>query len=262
MEKVFEKSNDFKDASERCKLVKTLIGGTTAMIAAGTEYLPKQSAEHIDDYNIRLKGGYLFNGYKRTRNYLTGLVFSEPVKISEDSPSKEKFEMIESDVDQQGNNLRTWGQTFFETGIDDGLVAVLVDFPQVQTRNENGRLEFWDEENEVWRAKTAAIDDEKGWRPFFVMIPQVNILGVRFIYENGKRILDLIRIFETVTDEQGYFDNDDVYVEQVRVLRRGSWHVYRKDEKDNVFLYSQGATSLDEIPIAFLCLVVIAYRQH
>lgn len=74
-EKVFEKSNDFKDAAERCKLVKALIGGTPAMIAAGTEYLPKQSAEHFDDYQIRLKSGYLYNGYKRTRNYLTGLVW-------------------------------------------------------------------------------------------------------------------------------------------------------------------------------------------
>jgi hypothetical protein len=251
MEKVFEKSGNLQTATARGELVRDLLGGTPAMIAAGETYLPKQSAEHVDDYQIRLKGGYLFNGYKRTRNYLTGLVFSEPVKISEDAPSKADFEKIENDVDQQGNNLRTWGQTFFEAGIDDGLVAVLVDFPQVQTRNENGRLEFWDEENKVWRAKTAAIDDEKGWRPFFVMIPQANILGVRFVYENGKRILDQIRILETVIDKQGDFDNDDTQIEQVRVLRRGSWHIYRKDEKDTVYLYSEGATSLDEIPIAF-----------
>jgi hypothetical protein len=251
MEKVFERSSDFQTATDRGELVRDLLGGTPAMIAAGEMYLPKQSAEHPDDYKIRLRGGYLFNGYKRTRNYLVGLVFSEPVKIGEDSPNKDQFTAIENDVDQQGNNLRTWAQAFFEAGIDDGMVAVLVDFPQVQTRTGNGRLEFWDEENEIWRAKTAAIDAEKGWRPFFVLIHQANILGVRFVYENGKRILDLIRIFETVTDQHGDFDNDDTEIEQVRVLRRGSWHVYRKDDKDNVFLHSEGETSLDEIPIAF-----------
>lgn len=251
MEKVFEKSNDFKDASDRCKLVKTLIGGTPAMISAGTEYLPKQSAEHIDDYQIRLKSGYLYNGYKRTRNYLTGLVFSEPVKISEDSPSKEKFEMIESDVDQQGNNLRTWGQSLFESGIDDGMVAVLVDYPQVKTRTENGRFEFYDAEQGIWRIKTSGIDEEKGWRPFFVIVHQQDILGLRFVYENGKRILDTIRILERVVDVPGEFDNNDVKTEQVRVLRRGSWEIYRKDDKGNVFLHDAGKTSIPEIPIAF-----------
>lgn len=251
MERVFEKSYNFQRATDRGELVRDLLGGTPAMIAAGETYLPKQSAEHIDDYKIRLKGGYLFNGYKRTRSYLTGLVFSEPIKISEDAPSKAEFKDIENDVDQQGNNLRTWGHTFFEAGVDDGMVAVLVDFPQVQTRTENGRLEFWDSDQETWRPKTAAIDEEKRWRPFFVLIHQANILGVRFVYENGKKVFDLIRIFETVTDEQGAFDNDDVEVDQVRVLRRGLWQVYRKDEKENVYLHDQGETSLDEIPIAF-----------
>ena len=119
MEKVFEKSYNFQRATDRGELVRDLLGGTPAMIAAGETYLPKQSAEHIDDYKIRLKGGYLFNGYKRTRSYLTGLVFSEPIKISEDAPSKAEFKDIENDVDQQGNNLRTWGHTFFEAGVDD-----------------------------------------------------------------------------------------------------------------------------------------------
>jgi hypothetical protein len=251
MEKVFERSDNFQNATGRGELLRDLLGGTPAMIAAGEKYLPKQSAEHVDDYKIRLEGGYLFNGYRRTRNYLTGLVFSEPLKISYDATSKAAFENIESDIDQQGNNLRTWGHTFFECGIDAGMVAILVDFPQVRTRNENGRLEFWDSEQEVWRPKTAAIDAEKGWRPFFVLIHQANILGVRFVYENGKRILDLIRIFETVIDEQGDFDNDDVEVDQVRVLRRGSWQVYRKDDEDNVYLHDQGETSIEEIPIAF-----------
>jgi len=255
MEKVFERSTDFESAITRGQLVRDLLGGTPAMIAAGTDYLPKQSAEHPDDYKIRLNGGYLFNGYRRTRNYLTGLVFSEPVKVSDDSANKEQFQVIEYDVDQQGNNLRTWAQTFFESGVDQGLAGILVDFPQVETRTENGRLEFWDEDRETWRPKTAAVDAEKGWRPFFVLVEQSSILGMRYVYEDGKKILDQIRILEVVVDNHGDFDNEDEEVEQVRVLHRGSWQVYRKAKdktgKESVYLHSEGDTSLDEIPIAF-----------
>ena len=255
MQNLFKQQPSLQEATRRGELVQALLGSTPAMIEAGKMYLPQYAAEAESDYQARLQGGILLGAYRRTRGYITGMIFSQNVTISDDSPSKERFQAIEYDVDLRGNNLRTWAQELFEAGVDDGMVAVLVDFPRIQTRTSNGRLEYFDAASQEWLPKTAATDEAMGWRPYFTMIRQGQILGYRYQYEDGRQVLTQIRILERVVDEQGDTDADDKEIEQVRLMEPGRWQTWRKGTdktgKDSVFLYEEGTTSLNVIPVAF-----------
>lgn len=255
MKNLFKQQPSLQEATRRGELVQALLGSTPAMIEAGKMYLPQYAAEAESDYQARLQGGILLGAYRRTRGYITGMIFSQNVTISEDSPSKDKFQAIEYDVDLRGNNLRTWAQELFEAGVDDGMVAVLVDFPRIQTRTLNGRLEYFDAASQEWLPKTAATDEAMGWRPYFTMIRQSQILGYRYQYENGRQVLTQMRILERVIDEQGDTDADDKEIEQVRLLEPGRWQVWRKGGDggtgNEVYLHDEGTTSLNVIPVAF-----------
>lgn len=255
MSKFFDRHPSLQEATHRGELVQALLGSTPAMIEAGEMYLPQYAAESEADYQARLRGGILLGAYRRTRGYITGMIFSQAVTISDDSPSRDQFQAIEYDIDLRGNNLRTWAQELFEAGVDDGMVAVLVDFPRIKTRTLDGRLEYFDASSQTWRPKTAATDEAMGWRPYFTMIRQSQILGYRHQYENGRQVLTQIRILESVIDQQGDTDADDKEIEQVRLLEPGRWQVWRKSRdgsgKETIFLYDEGATSLNVIPVAF-----------
>jgi hypothetical protein len=246
-------------ANERGQLPRDLLGGTVAMQEAKGRYLPKGVTEVDSVWDARVQATVLLNVFARTVGCLSGQVFSRDIQLSNgEKDVPEAFDKIAKDVDLQGNNLSRWTRNLFSECLAYGAGLILVDFPMVETRTEGSRTEYKDADGQ-WKPKTAEADAEKGWRPYFVYIPQSDLLGWRFETVDGKRVLKQLRFIEHVVDEEGNWDISDKPVKQVRVLEPGHWEVWRetesKDNKKGVWeMKEEGTTSLNVIPVVPLLL--------
>ena len=235
-------------AIERAKLPRNVYSGTYAMRDAG--YIIQGSAESIKSYNARVAGAYLLNTYLRTLGYLGGQIFAQDVRLSnEESPIAGVFESMRFDADFRGNDLRTFASEFFELGMNDGARFLLVDYPVVN-QDEQGRVADPDTGELVPRSRET--DRKKNLRPYFYQFGYDQLLGWRYEYIKGVRTLTLLRLLETVTEYSDSTDVDDKTIEQVRVLRPGSWEIWRRasETSSEWGLYSSGSTSLPVIPLA------------
>lgn len=243
---------------QRCVIVNDLLGGTVGMEQAGIRYIPKRAGESENKWKARVKDSILHNAYARTVGYLTGQVFSKDVVLDAAGETlPEPYAAMFEDVDLQGNSLSVWASKFFSDAVNSKANLVLVEFPQVETRtNDAGRLEYLDAATGEYVPKTAEADMQSGWRPYFVSIPTACVLGWRIETINGRQTLTQFRFKERVLEERGEFDVEDIYVEQVRVLYRGRYEIWRKVEtgsangEETWAVWREGTVSMPEIPLA------------
>lgn len=218
-------------------VVDALMGGTSAMRAAGEQFLPKWPKEEKEAYEFRLNGSTLLPAYLETVRNNTGRVFAEPIQLAEDAPP-EIVELME-DIDRQGNNLQVWAKSFFELGLSRGMALVLAEFPP--TTDEEGRPLYKNKAQE----KAAKV------RPYAVVIKPSQILGWKAAQSDKESILTQFRYIETVEEEDAENEFNVLQVEQIRVLDVGMWRTYRKTANGKGWeLHSQGVTSLGFIPLA------------
>src|SRR5688572_32980760 len=81
--------------------INAVLGGTAAMRAAGSLFLPQHPSETDTAYRERLATSVLLNITQMTLDSWVGRPFSDPLTITEDVP-QEIQELLE-DVDLQGN---------------------------------------------------------------------------------------------------------------------------------------------------------------
>lgn len=74
-------SPEFLVQRKAMQLSQDLMGGTPAMIAAGTRYIEQGDGESQKQYQARLSRTVLLNTFKRTLYYLKGQVFQKPVVL-------------------------------------------------------------------------------------------------------------------------------------------------------------------------------------
>lgn len=216
--------------SRHWPLITALLGGTATMREAGETFLPKWPNEEQDSYNTRLGIATLYPAFSRTAEVLASKPFSKPVALEDDVP--ERIVEWMNDCDLQGHNLHVFSSQIFRDCIDYGVSGVLVDYPPA-----NG-------------IKTQADEKATGVRPYFTRYAPGTVLGWRTERISGAERLTQVRLLETVTEYVGDFGEQSV--EQVRVLYRGKWQVWRKaDNKDEWFLFDEGMTTINEIPFVF-----------
>ncbi|WP_148716480.1 DUF4055 domain-containing protein [Chitinolyticbacter meiyuanensis] len=240
-------SNDPSQASqavlamrEDWAIVDALMGGTKAMRAAGTQFLPKWPKEEDDAYRCRLSVSTLLPAYSETVQNMTGRVFAEPIQLGEDVP--EQIAGYAQNIDSQGDNLQVWAQRVFSIGLSHGLCYVLVDY--ASTVNEDGEPTIRNRAEEI----------AAGVRPYVVLVGPKQVIGWKSASQNGTEVLTQFRYMECVDEP----DPENVFattqVEQIRVLEPGSWATYRKTKgaggRDEWTLHQEGTTSLDYIPLA------------
>lgn len=216
---------EYNEFMEVLALPDALMGGTRAMRAAGKKFLPQETKEKDVAYTNRLNRSTLFNGYKRTVQYLSGQVFSKPVILGDDFPAE--IEVLKNDADRHGNNIDVFSKKVFSAGVAGAVSHILVDMPP-----KTG-------------AKTKAEEMAAGVRPYFVLVKSKDVIGWRT--DSGGNLVQ-VRIKESKSVESG--DYDVASKERIRVLEPGSYKVYEKNEKGEWFLFEEGTTSLDFIPIA------------
>lgn len=210
--------------TERMVLAETLMGGTPAMRAKGTTYLPQEPREENDGYQKRLSRSVLFNAFKRAVQGLTGRVFSKPLVVGEDVPST--LDYLVQNADQQGSHLNVFAKRVFENGLAFGLCHVLVEMPKAMP------------------GANLQAEREAGIKPYLVAVPASQLIGWRF---EGSRLVQ-IRIRQNIERADG--DYGVKTVQQVRVIEPLRYAVHEMNDKQEWFIVEEGATSFAEVPLA------------
>lgn len=208
--------------------VLALLGGTPAMRAAKTLYLPKHPAESPDFYEYRLGVSTLFNGLRKTVDTMSGKPFSEPLKINDDVPSAIKTYC--ENIDLEGRNLQAFSHEVFWWALAMGLSHILVEYPVGADTT------------------TIAAQKASGARPYFVHIRANQVLGWRSARVRGVETLTQLRYLESVEVANGVWGTK--IVQQVRLMTPTTIETFRQNEK-NVWV-SQGVVpnTFGGIPLA------------
>lgn len=229
-QKVQTRSPEVDALAQNWPIAEALLGGTRAMRAAGTTFLPKWPGEEKESYDARLATATLFPAFGRTLGVMSGKPFSKQITLGEDTPPKIKTWC--DDVDLQGNSLHTFAAQMMDEALGFGLAGILVDYPRVSG------------------ARTLADERAIGARPYMVAIRHGQILGWKAQRSNGATVLTQLRLAESKEEGDGEFGVKQV--PRVRVLTPGAWAVYMPGAKqeDDWVLEEQGTTTLQAIPFA------------
>lgn len=212
---------------------RALMGGTTAMRAAGTAYLPKFEAEAHADYSTRLGQSWLFNGYRKTVRDMAGRVFAKSVELQ----APPELEAWCDNVDLQGRDLSTFSNAVFKDALSgSGVSYIMVDAPPRQ--------------GVVTRTQAQS----QGLRPYMIHLRVEDIIGWRTTTVGNATVLGQIRIMETVCEPDPKDEFRDIEVAQIRVMDRLTGgvmvRVYRKPQNGDWIVIDEFMTGQREITIA------------
>ena len=107
-------------------LIEDLVGGTYEMRRRHRKYLPQESRETDDSYDVRLSRSTVVPYLQRIEKMLSGMLVRKPIRLDDvsDLVREQLF-----DVDLEGNDLNVWLYQTARTAISFGHVGVLVDAP-------------------------------------------------------------------------------------------------------------------------------------
>lgn len=230
----FEPSPWYEAAEAKRALPRALIGGTEAMLA-NPEYLPKEPAEEEDDYEIRRNRSVLFNAFRRAVCVLAGKPLARRIVRTSVPPA---VEPLLDDVDGRGTPLELFCRDWFFRAWVDGECSVLVDFPGELALPRDANLKQ---------------EREANLRPYLVLVPADDLIGLRKSRDGGGRVLDQARIRCATTFPVGAYGEETA--EQVRVFNRdGSYAAFEKNDDGLPVVVEEGRFDLSRIPLVTLRL--------
>lgn len=213
-------------------LPRKLMGGTKAMRAAGTTYLPMEPAEDAPDYQRRLNRSTLFNGFRKTVKDMTGKVFRREISLGDDVPPA--LVKWSENIDLAGRHLNVFARDVFYDAMTPGIGYIFTDMPPAI---EGG---------------TRADEAAAGLRPYLCYIKVEDVVGWKAENVAGVLTLTQFRFRETVAVPDGPFA--DKPVDQIRVLLPGAYELWREaadgPDKGKWVRVESGTRSIRAIPIA------------
>ncbi|GEO80446.1 DUF4055 domain-containing protein [Pararhodospirillum oryzae] len=209
---------DHLGVSPRWALVRTLMGGTLALRAAGETYLPRYEAEDPAAYRTRLERAVLLPAFEETVRTLAGRVFARPLILGADVPARLRAWL--EDADLLGNAFHILAQRCFTEALVTGLAWIQVEMPGP----------------EVPPARR---------RPYLVVVPAEDVLAARAGRADGLWRLAHARVRYTVSEPDGFRERR---FERVQVLEPGRWETWERDGGGWLRL-AQGATPLATVPL-------------
>lgn len=180
------------------EMINAILGGVTAMRAAGASYLPKFEVESDSEYKARLKQSKFTNVFRDIVENLAQRPFSKEVHIGDGAPAD--FKTFADDVDARGNSLHVFAGEVFFAGVSKAIDWIMVDYTPGVPEN-------------------VTIADEKrmGVRPFWRRYPAESVLAAYSAMVNGREEFVHVRLAEPVTIREGF---KEVVKTRVRVLDR------------------------------------------
>lgn len=205
-------SKNYSEMSRRWPLVEALMGGTTAMRAAGETYLPRDDKESTGNYEARLQRSFLLNAFARTVRSMTGKPFSKPIVLREGAGPR--LTAITEDIDREGRKLNLFMEEVFRTSMQYGLSHILVDMPKSTKTNP-----------------TLADDIRENRRPYWVHVKPRQLIGYRSVRVGSQQMLTSIRIKETTMENDGDFGEKEVL--RIRQITLTDYTIWRQDQDGN-----------------------------
>lgn len=220
--------------AERWELIHDLLGGTLAMRAARSKWLPSEEAESASAYLQRLARAVLFPAFRSAVQRIVSKPFSRAVTAT----LPPRLEPLVKDADGAGRTLSQLAREVFTDLVVYGKAHLLVDYAAV-----GGELNLAEEES-------------LGLRPTIARVPVPDLIGWDF---DGPRSTGLarIRIRESSVEKDEASSYLDKPVERVRVIERDAWQLWEKltknDEggqaREDWVLVGEGSMSLGLVPL-------------
>lgn len=161
-------------------------------------YLPRFTSESAKDWDARVKMTFADNHYDQTLADHVGMVFSQDPVISDNLPVD--LEPFIENVDGENSHFTVFAKQFFETALDYGHAAILVDYPRIP---DGVRLNK--DQARVMRLQ-----------PYWSIIRADQIVNKRSAIIGGTRVLTQVSIAEESEIPDGEFGVK--YVTQYRVI--------------------------------------------
>ena len=230
---------DYTEMAAAWKIVRDVSGGTKRMRAAREIYLPREPGELDPAYQRRLDRAVLFNGYKKTRGGLTGLVFKRDPVIGDDVPANIVKDL--ENIDLAGTHIDVFAKELFEDSFE-GHAFILVDM-----------------EKALPEGATAEDERDAGLRPYCVRYKVDQAVNWKTSRINGEEHLIQITFRECSYESDGEFGEKEVT--RYRTFRRNpdgtvTWELkllQKTDSgEDSFILVGEGTTKLDLIPVAIV----------
>lgn len=222
-----------EEMDRRWSIIEAVSGGTLELRQGGARWLPMEPAEDQRDYAIRLGKAILFNAFERTLHGLVGLVFRKDPELADDNPPR--IEELWENIDNAGTHGGVFAKEIFTSACKFGHAFIFVDMPPP-----------------LPTGSTLADERAANRRPYWVHYKADQSVSWRSESVNGQTVLTQIVFEEETLEPSGAFGEEKVC--RYRVLRPGSWQLFREVEDDHghvtYILEAEGATSLDYIPIA------------
>lgn len=197
------------------EIIRDLLGGTKAMRAARTKYLPKEPGESPESYKRRIDRSFLVNFFDRIVKNLAAKPFTRPVGVKSDT-HQEFADEYAVDVDGKGTNVSGLASAILEDAIRMGTSFLCGD---------------------------KAVN---GGRPYLYHLAGERVLGYRM--DEDDKLIE-IRIKEVAVVADGEWGEKEMT--RVRVFKRNNevvtWSLYDGDDGSPILLEQPFA--LKEIPV-------------
>lgn len=194
--------------------VRDLMAGTRAVRKKGALYLPKHAAEQPDDYELRLKLGVVYNGFKRTLQAMTGLVMQRPVELGQTAGKiAEHWESIDG---RRGHGA-VFARRVFTEGLATNWCGILVDMQPLE--DEGG-------------VRSRADEARLGLRPYWRLYKAEDIRDWQWTEYQGEQVLRLLVLRECYQERVGRFrieERVDYRVIEWRGPGEITWELWREE---------------------------------
>lgn len=242
-------STDYQAMKADWTLIADIRAGARRVKEKKNLYLPQYEKESDSAYALRLAAAPWRPEFVDALQNLCSKPFTKEAKVGEGAPdiivgtvvdekTKRREGGIVADIDGQGNSLHVFSRETFKNGVAQGLAAVLVDYPTMTP------------------GLTLADERASGARPYWVQIPAEQIIALYFRVDNGRLIVEHIRIRECAIERVGFAETlvDRVRVFELDEAGKPVWQLWQAVETDGSKkgweLTAQGSITLPEIPIA------------
>lgn len=247
---------------EALTMIRDFLGGTHKLIKKREKYLPKETKEKPEAYQLRLDRAALYNMLQKTVGGIVGMVIKDDPIYTGPSLIKEQLD----DLDMMGTNFVLFLKDFLFDVVAEGHAHALIDMDEML------------ETSITSAAPTPDLSDElaAGRRPCWVKYKKDQVINWTSERVGGETVLTSITFKEVTTEPAGKYGQKEVT--RYRVFRlpkisaarpgvparygRCMWELWEAPEKgDELIPRGSDVTRLSRIPLITVYSKRIGYME-
>ena len=220
--------------------INICVAGTEGLKRYAEQLIPREDRENDEGYQRRIFHSVMPPFLQRLASQAAGTILRRGIHL--EGGDEDYWREWQRDVTGDGTPLNEFCRKTLVDALLYGHSSVLVDFSADAPPS------------------TLAEELRRDQKPYLVSVPCQEIRGWRTVGNRQAGELTMVRYSERISIPDGEFGEE--IVSQIRILRPGSYQVYRWSDqlpdkekggdavKSGWYLQSGGTTTLDEIPLA------------